>query len=425
MINKIVFVWDFLYHDSSNGGTYHWYAVDLMRSQIKLSTGMDVIELCELKNEDGERFSRKIFYKLSGYEDIATSYFSYDLSKITQKSIDYLKRFIDSNTFVLGFEIGLDLRKILTDMNVNFINFWYHAWKLFDDSFLMLNTNNEDIYNKLQQYKVPEEKFRFCAKYWKYFTIRNHDLNYIDHLKDNSCLFVGQTMRDKAIDKDGVMLNILNFKDKLKELSKQYSKIYYTPHPMEYYVDEIDDYIRQIPYIEKLERISTHHLIMSDKIKKVLAISSSVLFEAQFFDKEIEYLYKPLFKIDEEFSLETFISIFHDYYNPYFWADVLSVLMNTNENVENKVWFVNIDNKFRNINHLYYGYYVFNENCRLYDRITNETDSKIEVFRIENKFNKYKFKYQLCRILCNMTFGKLKNKIKKKKRVLQNSIRFL
>lgn len=327
MINKLVFVWDFLYHNPMCDGTYHYYAVDLFKSQIKLATDLEIVELRTLKNSKGEEFSRQKFYDLSNYSPIENSYFSYDINKIQQPSFEYLKTFLDENTFVFGFEMGLELRQILTDFNINFVNFWYHSWKLFDDAFLMINTNNKEIYDKLQQYRVQNEKFEFYAKYWTYFTKQKGELDYLNNLENNSCLFVGQTLRDKSTDKNGVMLNILHFKSKLEELAKQYSKIYYIPHPLVQYNEEIERYIKDTSYIEKLENVNTYHLLMSEKIKKVVGISSSVLYEAQFFNKNIEYFYKPLFKIDDEFSLETFISVFEDYYNPHFWADVLSVVM--------------------------------------------------------------------------------------------------
>lgn len=400
-------------------GTYHYYAVDLFKSQVKLATGLEIVELRTLKNSNGEEFSRQKFYDLSNYTPIEKNYFSYDINKIKQPSFDYLKTFLDENTFVFGFEMGLELRKILTDLNVNFVNFWYHSWKLFDDAFLMINTNNKEIYDKLQQYKVPKEKFEFYAKYWTYFTKQKNELDYLNDLEDNSCLFVGQTLRDKATDKNGVMLNILHFKNEMEELAKQYSKIYYIPHPLAEYNDEIEQYLKDTSYIEKLENVNTYHLLMSEKIKKVTGISSSVLYEAQFFNKDVEYFYKPLFKIDDGFSLETFTSVFSDYYNPHFWADVLSVVIPTDMSVENKIWFEDISNKFRNINHIYYGYQNLNENYRLKKEIIVEL---LGVLNLVSNKRKIKFLYSKYQILSKLTFGKTRSKYLNKKRLYKNEL---
>lgn len=444
MVNKFVFVWDFLYHNPMCDGTYHYYAVDLFKPLVKIATGLDIVELRTLKNTSGEEFSRQKFYALSDYGKIEKSYFSYDITKIKQPSIDYLKTFIDSETFVFGFELGTEIKNILTDLNINFVNFWYHSWKLFDDAFLMINTNNEDIYKKLCQYKTKEEKFYFYATYWKHFTKQKGELDYLNNLEDNSCLFVGQTLRDKSTDKDGVMLNVLYFKKELEELSKQYSKIYYIPHPLVQYNEEIENYLKETPYIEKLENVSTYHLLMSDKIQKVVGISSSVLYEAKFFGKDVTYFYKPLFKIDEEFSLETFISVFHDYYNPYFWADILSVIMKTNLDVENNIWFSDISNKFRNINHIYYGYQNFNENYRLKAELETNLNKKVdslncatklaeqnneekllelnEIIKLINRKKELNYKYLKYRILSKLTLGATKKRYNKKKSMFKESL---
>lgn len=414
-------------------GTYHYYAVDLFKSQVKLATGLEIVELRTLKNAQGEVFSRQKFYELSGYKEIAQSYFSYDITKIQQPSYDYLKTFLNEDTFVFGFEMGLELRKILTGFNINFINFWYHSWKLFDDAFLMINTNNRDIFNKLERYKVPCEKFEFYAKYWTYFTMQKGELEYLNNLEDESCLFIGQTLQDKSTDRDGIMLNVLNFKKELEELSSKYSKIYYIPHPLVQYNEEIEQYLKEADYIEKLENVCTYHMLMSKKIKKVVGISSSVLYEAQFFGKEVEYFYKPLFKIDEKFSIETFVSIFHNYYSPYFWADILSVVMMTNKNVENSIWFNDISNKFRNINHIYYGYQNFNENYRLKNCIekkiadncnaikddivikNQDINQKLyEIYKLLDIKNIIKFEYYKYKILSKLTFGNTRKRYNEK-----------
>lgn len=360
-MNKIIFVWDFLYHDSSSWGTYHWWVIDSFRNLVTLATGIEVQELNTMKNAKGEVFSRQKFYELSGYQEISEIYFNYDITKIKKESIEYFKSFVDENTFVFGVELGIDMCNILSEMGLIFLNIWHHSWKLFDDAFLMFATNNEEIFNKLNNYKVPQARFYFYANYWRIFAEQKGEWNYLNDLSDNACCFVGQTMMDKSIDDNGTLLNILNFKEKIKELAEQYSKVYYIPHPYTQYNEDLEDYLANTSYIEKLENASIYHLLMSNKIKKFISISSSVIYEAKFFGKEVEYLFQPLLKIDEDYSINTFISIFHDYYNPYFWADVLSPIIQTDLSVENKNYFYDTSNKLRNIRHFYYGYAGFNE----------------------------------------------------------------
>ena len=282
------------------------------------------------------------------------SYNQCDKSAISNESIEYLKQFINDKTLVMGVEIGVDLRSIFTSLNINFINFWIGSYKLFDDLILMINTNNKDIFDKIQAYKVHEEQLYLLANYWK-IRINESKVFNDSRLKENSVLFAGQTLKDQAIEKDGVYLNILNFKERLKELSQTYEKVYYAPHPSAEYSAEIEKYIANSKFIEKLSDIPTYYLLASSKITKVIGISSSVLYEAQFFKKDIEYLHKPLFDIDCNFGLHTFTNVYNDYFNPYFWSDILSPIVETDKNVPNKI-LLSGTNLVRDIRQLYHGY---------------------------------------------------------------------
>ena len=206
------------------------------------------------------------------------------------------------------------------------------------------------------QYQIPQKKFYYYANYWKVFMQQNNMVQDND-LENNAALFIGQTLVDKSVAKDGIFLNVTNYEDKLKELNDKYTKIYYLPHP---YLGKarkyIYNWIKKSPYIELLDNRSTYGLLASDKIKKVVGISTSVLYEAQYFNKEVEYLYKPLFNIDVPFEEYSYVSILDDYFNPKFWADILSPVLAVREDVENINYFAPLHNKMRNIQNQYWGY---------------------------------------------------------------------
>lgn len=363
MINKIIFTIDFLTHSFENNCTYHFWFVKLLKRLIYYATNLEILEL---KNLD---FDRKEFFNKSSITDIKESYYLYDISKIKKESIDYLKQFVDSDCFIIGVELGEDIKNIFDNLNVSFINFWFHPYKLFDDAIFMMNTNNVDIFNILTKYKIPEEYFYFYADYFNIY-IENNLFN-DDKILDNSALFIGQTSIDVSVKKGNEFLNILNFKDYIEKLSNDYSKIYYCPHPLEKDILEVNEYINSIDYVELINDIPTYFLLTSNKIKKVISISSSVLYEAKYFGKDVEYLYKPLFRIDEDFSINTFISINNDYFNPYFWSDILSPIMNTNKNTINKILFNNSNNKIRNIKNIYYGYAYLDKDISFQNYVNN------------------------------------------------------
>lgn len=379
---KIIFTNDFLYHSPEYKPTYHVWCAQLLAPVVKLASNLDIVELKELRNKDKQLFSRKEFYALSGIKNLTEGYYCYDISRIKEPSLRYLQSFLNKNTFIIGIELGKELKQILTDLGVPFINFWFHSWKLFDDSFFMINTNKKEIFDVLKQYQLPKYFFEFYANYWKVW-IQQKGLK-PKGIKDNSIIFIGQTLRDKSIEKNGKFLNILDYKEKLQELSKIYSHIYYVPHPYVSFNKDIEKYIKKTPYISKINNIPTYYLLASDKVKKVIGISSSVLYEAHFFGKEVEYLFQPLFNIDQKFEDDTFISIYGDYFNPKFWKDILEKFTTVNDSVPDRQLFFNLKNKFRNIQGSWYGYEYLNEQ-KIFRRELNKYNIKFLSFAISCK----------------------------------------
>lgn len=368
-MKKIVFCHDFLFHDSSNVGTYHVWMFDLFKPLMEECGVKEFIELKYLKNKKGELFSRDMFFELSGIEHPDISYFSYDIEKINQTSLNYLKSFLNDDVFIFGVELGMDMRLILDKFKIPFINFWIHSFKLCDDILLMINTNKRKIYDVLQKYKVSENMLKFNANYWKIYMQENKMIK-DQSLRYNSVLFIGQTPIDQSVEENGKYHNITDFKDRIAELSQEYKHIYYQEHPLiksysktskgYQIISEINDYIEKTPYISKLKvNISTYALLASDKIEKVVALSSSVLYEAQFFGKKTEYLFRPLFDIDGKFGLNTFTSVFASYYSPKFWYDILSTEFQKLNQVTDVQYMTCGKNKLRELKQLYWGYKNF------------------------------------------------------------------
>ena len=287
---KLLFLNNFLMHDVTYEPAYHKWFAKLFSPLIFSAVKTKISYLYDIEI-NGEKFSREKFYNLSGIKNPLNSYYLCDIENIKQESWEYLFKYIDNDTFVFGFELSLEIREVLDKKGINFVNFWVHSFKLFDDVPFMINTNNKEIFLKLQNYKIPKIKFEFYANYWKQRLVENsiisENSSLDDSIEENSLLFVGQTFEDVSIKKGDKYLNILDFKEKLEEFSKKYNKIYYLPHPYVLNIQEVDEYIESKEYLEKLENIPTYYLLASDKIKKVVGISSSVLYEAQFYNKEI------------------------------------------------------------------------------------------------------------------------------------------
>ena len=366
-MKRIIFTGDFLRNSEKHNKRYFLWVFKILMPIIKNAISSDIKILCEIKNDAEEKFSREYFYALAGEKDIKECYHKCNFNKLSQEQIEYLKKFLDEDTIIIGSEMYAPLCDLLTSLGCKVFDFAFHSFKLFDDLAFAIYTNDKNVYEQMQKYKVPQEKFYYYANYWKVFMEYNNMIP-DDKLQDNSALFIGQTLTDKSVENDEGFLNIEHFENEIKELAKQYSKIYYIPHPYLYKNSkEHIKYIKKNPNVVLLNDVSTYSVIASDKIKKVIGISTSMLYEAKYFNKDVQYFLKPLFNIDASFEQHSYTSIFEDYWNPKFWADVLSPICDVNFDVEDANYFKGTSNKLRNIRDLYWGY----ESLDPIKRITN------------------------------------------------------
>ena len=269
----------------------------------------------DIKDSNGECFSRDTFWGLHGIKP-NDFHEKYKTSEFNQEQINYLKRFFNQDTVIIGFEIYQPLCDLLTTFGVKVIDIAFHPFKLFDDLAFGFYTNDREVYSQLLKYQIPQEKFYYYANYWQTVLEYNHLLHEknLKNIQDNSAVFIGQTFRDRSVDDNNKFLNVTDYENKLKELSEKYSKVYYVPHPyLGNFKKFIYDYVKKSPYITLLKYISTYALLASPKVKKVVGISTSVLYEAKYFNKEVEMLFKPLFEVDTTFEEHSYVSILDDY----------------------------------------------------------------------------------------------------------------
>lgn len=361
-------------------------------------------------NQLKKSFSRKQFFEKSQIkiQDSEThSYFNPTL--ISEDSIEYLKRLF-KDSLIIGYELSEETKLILNKSGIIYIDVWLHPIRFMDDNFYAYDSNNINIRKKLFDYKISEKEFFLYADKLKIqsFMGFNKFIKSIDtNLEENSCLIIGQTLTDKSVCKRGKMLTILDFKNEILNLAKKYSHIYYSPHPM--LKGDISD---QFDFINKINNASVisepaYFLLCSEKIKEVVAISSSIVYEAKFFGKETKYLYKPSVVIAENFTEDGFVSIFNKLHSPRFWSELLTGLFDIDNNVVD-VDYLGAKNNYRDMLSLFYNnytfdkeqYYIakFNTHCQHEIKPIHETNkekkpdryylsNKINVERISNKIN--------------------------------------
>tara|TARA_B100000700_G_scaffold254648_1_gene286983 strand:+ start:4769 stop:8074 length:3306 start_codon:yes stop_codon:yes gene_type:complete len=327
------------------------WVVDILSYPIGKATGSKVVEFSSsLSNND--KFSRIKFFEKSGIElNIHEVQFWYDANEISDDSLGYLSEFLTPGDVIIGYELSEQTRYLLDKINVTWIDFWLHPVRFLDDILFGFSSSNEDIHNKISEFRIDEEIFKLYANRLKvqfYKGYRRPSIN----IPDNSALFIGQTLNDKAICSNGRMLNLLDFKEKFEELAKKYDKVYYSRHP---YVkkgdEEILKYINEHPSASFIDK-PTYSLLASGKIKKVASISSSVVHEAACFGISSEFWYKPVFPVGAGFP--NYQTIYQEFISPHFWADILSPILSTKKC--DRVMFLDTKDKLRDMLAFYWGY---------------------------------------------------------------------
>lgn len=350
---------------------YHlkWFSLIIKRA---LSRTVNV----ELKDfvsdlDISESFQRSTFFALSDQVlPLEETHAHFNTNAISNESLIYLEKYL-KDTFVIGYELSEQTKKILDLIKVKYVDIWLHPIRFLDDNFYAYYSSDNAVQQKLKKYDLPEDTYYLYADKLKIQSYMGWDKfhNAIDKLLvDNSCLFVGQTLTDKAVCRDGTMLTVLNFEEEFSRLTKQYDHVYFSPHPM-----IKGDYSSQTEFLKQFNNVSIikepgYKLLCSDKIKKVVAISSSLVYEAKFFNKETEFFYRPIVPISSNHGDDgKYISIFNKLHSSLFWADVLEDEFNVNKNIID-IDYMTTKNNYRDMLSLYYNNKVFDKEQYIFER---------------------------------------------------------
>lgn len=277
---------------------------------------------------DKSKMSRKRFFELSQIKvNEGATQFWFDAKKVSQASIDYLNEFLPAGSVVIAYELAEATREVLQRAGVHYVDLWLHPVRFYDDVLFGVSSGTRTVYDAMKQFHLADENFWLYADRLRiqlYKGWRRDELQ----LPANSALLVGQTLEDKAICRDGKMLSLLDFKAEVEQLSAQHERVFFSRHPFVKTGDEeVLKWLQSLPNVE-LTSVPSYHLIANQSIKKVAAISSSVVHEARFFGKKTEFYYKPVFTFGQRFGKD-YLTVYQEFVSPHFWAAALASVVPT------------------------------------------------------------------------------------------------
>lgn len=339
MINKILISSDLLrpriinnkieYFHKSRLDKYYYTLV----YQLKEATNIPV-EKFSFDNTDFDFFK---FYSLCNIE-LKNEYSwlnIYDLDNIPQDAIDYYKKYIEKS-LVIYHEAPNIIKRIHNILKIPYIDLNIHPIRFLDDNFWGILTNNKEIFDRIKKYQIDERSFYIYANLIKAQIKTDQNSNILP----NSILLTGQTNIDKSLYFNGKALSIIDFEDEIKELGQKYSKIYYKAHPYNNELNEIRKFLKRFDFIIETSE-NFYKLCADDNISAVASITSSTLYEAKYFEKDCIFLGHPHINLDYNkncnFTEQTTLSIYNDFMNPKFWADILQDIIDVKKDVQNLI----------------------------------------------------------------------------------------
>lgn len=269
-------------------------------------------------------------------------------AKLPQSTIKSIVDFLNEYDFIIIFEASNAFKNILNNSGIKYLDIWLSPFRFTKDMIFSMCSNEPRIQRVLEEYKIQETELSHSAT-----IVKNHANNFLKTpdiiLEKKSALLIGQLFQDKSVMRNGQFLTLLDFKDQLKKLAKNYSRIYFLKHPLMTQDDfsKILEGLSGISNITYITGVNTYYLLSQPEICDVIGLSSSVLTEAEYFGKNSIYLFKPV--LGPEFK-----TIYKEIYTTKFWRELLDISPTTDD-----IEFLTHDNYIRYSTGLYYAYSDF------------------------------------------------------------------
>lgn len=289
---------------------------NLLNWQIKKSCHIPVTKLkSNNKNWNCEKFYSLFGLKIKNEYDWVGIY---DRRDIPKEAIDYYGSLI-RNSFVIYIEASETIKRIHDVLKIPYIDLTVHPIRYLPDNYFGVATNDQQIRRVLSKYKMDFRFFEIQAQLVKTQAVQSKL-----HFKPNSLLIVGQTELDKSLIRNSKLYSFYDFKKELSEITKQFSHVYFKPHPYRKDNESLISYLRSICDVEVINH-NIYKILSNSDIKGVTGLSSSSVYESRYFEKKRFFL-KKSFKFDFEKQAEskdTYFSIGTDILNPKFWIEIL------------------------------------------------------------------------------------------------------
>lgn len=203
-----------------------------------------------------------------------------------------------ADALVVGYEMSDSQVDILAAAQVPFIDIILHPVRFLDDLVFAMRTNVPAIHEVLRQMAVSESEIRQKA------ALIRAKVAWMARpeppLAPGTALVVGQVPADRALArKDGTFHELDEHLARLHQLCTDHPKVLYKAHPLATGDNTAGNQaMKKLPTVQHTT-INFYHLMCQSEVEHVVALNSSCLIEAPYFDKSSEALIPFLYNFDE------------------------------------------------------------------------------------------------------------------------------
>lgn len=321
---RILFCSDFLMNSEQEQALHFRWLPLLFKHPIQWACHCPLHQFGGIGSGADIEFDRARFFSLSGAAnfDQRAKLSPFTSADIVQASTDYLRSFISPEDLLVGYELSDSTREVLNKADITYIDLWLHPVRFYDDVMFAFSSNHRSIQPALHEYELDARLLELSAAELTTAVSRGVWPKAKVH-SERTALFVGQTGYDKALLSGQNMLRLEDFKADFEALTQAYDCVLYSRHPMVHAGDgRTRSYLRRFNNV-MLSDAPTYHLLAEPKVKGVYSISSSVVHEARYFNKQIGYFYRPPVQLCSMGQSGNYVTVFESFMTPQFWQRIL------------------------------------------------------------------------------------------------------
>jgi hypothetical protein len=243
------------------------------------------------------KFDRDQYLFLAGVESKSDdTHIDLNSTEVTKEMRAMVRDALDEKPFIIGYEMSPATLKLLDSLEIPYVDIWLGPVRFLTDITFALRSNVSSINDKLTELQIDDEVIFSQASVLKIQSYRGFSKSHSIH-RDNTAVFAGQVLVDKALLHNGRMLSILDFKDQFSDICRDHTEVLYARHPFVRSGDEdFLKFARSFRNVRIAEK-SGYHLLTDEAITTVCSITSSFVTEAHYFGKEARYFAPPVMSI--------------------------------------------------------------------------------------------------------------------------------